>query len=153
LAPLLAEDEHLSAHDASTRRHLHVRARLTDSPWFWLLVFANAALLGVALIGPKYNQRQGAVERRFEARREIARRALAHSASENAPDDTASNETASNETAPDESLPLDNSAHIVPLLPLALVLVVVNLLAIVLFAASQVRRMRPEAQNSHPHIR
>jgi hypothetical protein len=139
--------ESLSAHDESTQRQPPGRVRLTDSPWFWLLVFANAALLGVAIIGPKYNVRQGAVERRFEARREVARRALAQPANETAPGDTAASES-----APDEDAALDSSAHIVPLLPLALVLVVANLVAIVLFGSSQVRQMKSEAQNSHPHV-
>jgi hypothetical protein len=138
----------LSAHDEPTQRPPHGRARLTDSPWFWLLAFANAALLGVALIGPKYNVRQGAVERRYEARREIAGRALGQPASETPPDNTASDDA-----RPDENSPRDNSAHIVPLLPLALTLVVGNLVAIVLFAWNQVRLMRPQAENSHPHGR
>jgi hypothetical protein len=102
-------------------------------------------LLGVALIGPKYNQRQGAVERRYEARREIAHRQLEQSANEPAPD-----ETLPDEPAPDDSAPLDASAHIVPLLPLALVLIVGNLVAIVLFTFNQIRLLRPEAENSHP---
>jgi len=50
---------------------------LTDSPWFWLLLFSTAALGALAAIGPKYVQRQAAVERRFEARQEIARRKAA----------------------------------------------------------------------------
>ncbi len=53
----------------------------------------------------------------------------------------------------DESDPLDTSAHIVPLLPLALMLIVGNLFAIVLFAWSHIRLMRSEAQNSHPRQR
>jgi len=143
----------LSAHDEPTQRPPHGRARLTDSPWFWLLVFANAALVGVALIGPKYNVRQGAVERRYEARREIAGRALGQPASDTPPDNAAPDDTASDDPRPDENSPRDDSAHIVPLLPLALTLVVVNLVAIVLFAWNQVRLMRPQAENSHPHGR
>jgi hypothetical protein len=142
----------LSAHDEPAHRQPQGRARLTDSPWFWLLVFANAALVGVAIIGPKYNQRQGAVERRYEARREVARRALANSATDRAPDETAPDD-ARGATVTDESDPLDNSAHIVPLLPLTLMLIVGNLLAIVLFAWSRIRLMRSEAQNSHPQQR
>ena len=46
----------------------------TDSPWFWAAAFAYFGLVWLAAIGPKYAQRQEAVERRFEARQEIARR-------------------------------------------------------------------------------
>ena len=143
---------HLSAHDEPARRQPHGRVRLTDSPWFWLLVFANAALVGVAIIGPKYNQRQGAVERRYEARREVARRALAQSAVERSPNETATDGARRDEPVTDEDAPLDNSPHLVPLRPLALLLIVGNLLAIVLFAASRIRLMRSEAQNSHPPL-
>jgi hypothetical protein len=139
----------LCAHHESTPRQTPARARLTDSPWFWLLVFANAALLGVAVIGPKYNVRQGAVERRYEARREIARRAFEQPTGETSPDGTGPSDATADASGPDQTDLLDNSAHIVPLLPLALVLVVGNLLAIVLFAYSQVRQMRSAAQNSH----
>jgi hypothetical protein len=46
----------------------------SDSPWFWLLLFVNAALVGMLLIGPKYRQRQAMLERRYEARRDAGRR-------------------------------------------------------------------------------
>jgi hypothetical protein len=47
---------------------------VSESPWFWVMVFSLAALMGLATIGPKYAQRQAGVERRFEARQEAARR-------------------------------------------------------------------------------
>jgi hypothetical protein len=137
----------VTAHNDSTQRPSPGRVRLTDSPWFWLLVFANAGLVGVVVIGPKYNQRQGAVERRYEARREVARRAQ-----EEETNTTAAEDNTSNETAPDENSSREASAHIVPLKPLALTLVIGNLLAIVLFAWNQVRLMKPAAENSHPPI-
>jgi len=137
----------LPPRDESARRP--GRARLTDSPWFWLLVFANAAIMGVAIIGPKYNQRQVAVERRYEARREIARRAAAEASGISETDAASPPAAAENDPAVEHG-PAGDSAHIVPLAPLALVLVAVNLLAIVLFFAHQVRLMRLEAENSEP---
>jgi hypothetical protein len=118
------------------------RPRLTDSPWFWLLVFANAALIGLAAIGPKYNRRQAAVERRYEARQEVARRAQNQPAGEAAPA----------EMQAEEEMPLDDSAHIVPLGPLAVTLVLINSLAIVLFCVSHLRQAAPPAASSHPKI-
>lgn len=40
----------------------------TDSPWFWVGLFAWAAILGLVAIGPKYAQRQEGLERRQEGR-------------------------------------------------------------------------------------
>lgn len=47
---------------------------LTDSPWFWVLLFGGMACVALVAIGPKYARRQEAVERRFQAREEIAER-------------------------------------------------------------------------------
>jgi len=47
---------------------------LTDSAWFWLLMFSTAAMLALLSIGPKYGRRQEGVERKYETRRETARR-------------------------------------------------------------------------------
>ena len=44
------------------------RPPLTDSPWFWLYLFATAGLIGGALIQPKFNQRQTQIERQFQGR-------------------------------------------------------------------------------------
>jgi len=42
--------------------------RLTDSPWFWGLLFAAMSLVGMALIAPKFERRQGQIEGRFAGR-------------------------------------------------------------------------------------
>ena len=44
------------------------RPPITDSPWFWLELFSGMALVGILVIGPKFVQRQGQIERRFEGR-------------------------------------------------------------------------------------
>jgi hypothetical protein len=44
------------------------RPPLSDSPWFWLYLFATSAIIGGAIIGPKFNQRQAQVERQFQGR-------------------------------------------------------------------------------------
>jgi len=44
------------------------RPPLTDSPWFWLYLFATAGLIGGALIQPKFNQRQAQIERQYQGR-------------------------------------------------------------------------------------
>ena len=41
---------------------------ITDSPWFWAYLFTTAALVAVALIGPKYSARQSQIESQYQGR-------------------------------------------------------------------------------------
>jgi hypothetical protein len=49
-------------------------APITDSPWFWLLVFCAAGLLFLAAIWPRYAARQRRLEMQYRAREEILHR-------------------------------------------------------------------------------
>lgn len=44
--------------------------RATDSPWFWGCLFSVMALVGMALISPKYAIRQRQIEGRFLGRQQ-----------------------------------------------------------------------------------
>jgi hypothetical protein len=57
----MAEDQQASASQA-----------FSDSPWFWAYLFATAALIALAIIGPKYSRRQAQLERQFEGRQGAA---------------------------------------------------------------------------------
>jgi hypothetical protein len=46
--------------------------RLTDSPWFWGLLFSVMALVSLALVSPKYDRRQGQIEGRYLGRGQLA---------------------------------------------------------------------------------
>ncbi len=46
--------------------------RLTDSPWFWGLLFSAMALVSLALVAPKYDRRQGQIEGRYLGRSQLA---------------------------------------------------------------------------------
>ena len=45
---------------------------LTDSPWFWVLMFSGMALAAVVAIGPKYGGRQARLERQYQVRERMA---------------------------------------------------------------------------------
>ena len=44
---------------------------LTDSPWFWLVLFGGMGLMALVAVGPKYGRRQAPIERKFQARQQI----------------------------------------------------------------------------------
>ncbi|MFN5757137.1 MAG: hypothetical protein ACK54F_09370 [Planctomycetia bacterium] len=46
--------------------------RVTDSPWFWALLFSLMALVGLGLIAPKFDVRQRQIEGRFLGRQQAA---------------------------------------------------------------------------------
>jgi hypothetical protein len=93
---------------------------LGESPWFWALLLVNGAIVGLLLISPKYRQREGMLERRYEARREIAVR----QATGLAPLEAAG--PLADPHAQDRPL-------LVPLWRLLLVLVVLDLVALTIF--------------------
>jgi hypothetical protein len=45
---------------------------LAESPWFWVHLFAVAALVALALAGPKFGPRQAQVEREYQGRSRAA---------------------------------------------------------------------------------
>src|SRR5213080_3023413 len=45
---------------------------IADSPWFWAYLFGTAALIALALIGPKFQSRQAQIERQYQGRQRAA---------------------------------------------------------------------------------
>jgi hypothetical protein len=41
---------------------------VTESPWFWTMLFSLAALAAVFTIGPKFERREAGIEQKFHAR-------------------------------------------------------------------------------------
>ena len=44
---------------------------LTDSPWFWTLLFSLCATTAVLAMGGKYGRRQSTIERKYQARQRL----------------------------------------------------------------------------------
>ncbi|HEY4723947.1 MAG TPA: hypothetical protein VII92_18990 [Anaerolineae bacterium] len=102
-------------------------APITDSPWFWLLVFSVVGIGALAAISGKYGRRQANIERQYQARERIAQGDTISGDADTAQDgDSASRRSYS---MPGETL--------IPLWPLA-----VGLGAIALFAAVMLARER-----------
>jgi len=79
--------------------------RLTDSPWFWALVFSFMALVGIGLIAPKFDVRQRQIEGRYLGRQKAAEERARRSAGLPATD-LAGEARERDEVAPRRMMPL-----------------------------------------------
>jgi hypothetical protein len=99
------------------------RSHLTDSPWFYILAFSLMAMLALIAIGPKYGRRQSAMDRKYQARERIEDARMARNNS--------GVEARNNELA--ERRPFATPGDtLVPLWPLAVVLLAIALFALVM---------------------
>lgn len=48
------------------------KSPITDSAWFWVLMFALFGLFLIAIGGRKYSQLQASIERKYQARERVA---------------------------------------------------------------------------------
>ena len=113
------------------------RLSVTDSPWFWVLMFSGMALAALVAIGPKYGGRQARLERQYQARERIAERR------------DANNETARVRTGDQaERRDLASAGEtLVPLWPLALLLSVVVILSVIMLVRERRRPGSLEQDN------
>jgi hypothetical protein len=61
-------------HDNPQSEIRNPKLPITDSPWFWVLVFSLMALLALAVVdfSGKYGKRQAGIERQYQARERVA---------------------------------------------------------------------------------
>ena len=45
---------------------------ITESPWYWALLFAVVSLAALAALNGKYGRRQSVIERKYQARQYVA---------------------------------------------------------------------------------
>src|SRR5688572_13037887 len=96
------------------------RPPITDSPWFWVRVFSLMALATLLVIGPKYGRRQAAIEQKYQALERIEEKKAAGNSS--AAD-------ARTEDLADRRPFAQPGETLVPLWPLAAILLIVALFA------------------------
>lgn len=103
------------------------KSPVSDSIWFYVLVFSLMALLAISVIGPKYGRRQSAMDRKYQARERIEeQRAARHNPGEAIRND---------ELAVQRQFATPGDT-LVPLWPLAVVLSATSLFALVMLLRS-----------------
>jgi hypothetical protein len=106
-------------------------APVTDSPWYWALIFALAALAAIFTIGPKFERRQEVIETKFHGRE----RAQGRESKESPPTQTA-----------------ESDAHpwsrVFTLGPLILTITIIALVAFAAVARLQNRRLQDLRQQN-----
>jgi hypothetical protein len=112
---------------------------VTDSPWFWVLVFSSMALAALLAIGPKYGRRQANLERKYQARERVAEELSRgnNSAGEGRSDEVAAPRAFA---SPGDTL--------VPLWPLAAILILAVLFSAVMLGRRDRGRANPLTDGS-----
>jgi hypothetical protein len=91
-----------------------MQPRLSENPWFWLMLFGSLGAAGVVMIGPKYAARQARLERMAETGERVrAARELGTSATEIRkvkPEKVGPEEVGPNGTVPLSTAPLSTAA-------------------------------------------
>lgn len=84
-----------------------------ESPWIWLGMFAAVGLLALLVVMPKYAQRQGRLEQRYQHRIEVAQRLATEVPTSAAPESAAETTDGLAESLePAASAPLDGGASL-----------------------------------------
>jgi FtsH-binding integral membrane protein len=50
---------------------VNVRPPITDSPWFWVLLFSSMAMVALLVMSHKYTRRQAIIERHYQANERV----------------------------------------------------------------------------------
>ena len=113
------------------------KAPITDSPWFWLLLFSLMGLGALGAIHGKYERRQAGIERQYQARDRVARGVAV------AQPESPSVDPGSESTGPRPySMPGET---LIPLWPLAVVIGAVAVFSAIMLLRDRRRNTRSDA--------
>lgn len=101
---------------------------ITDSPWFWVMLFSLMSIGALLAIGGKYGHRQAGLERQYQARERVME-----------------GQESAAETNPRPYATADDT--LIPLWPLAVALGALSALSVVMLVRSR-GRGRPGSQGS-----
>jgi hypothetical protein len=123
-----------------------VSPTITDSPWFWMMVYSAVPLVGLALLSSKYGERQSRLERQYQGHLAAAEKKSAQFAGDATINDSAA------KTDSTKALRNYSSADdtIIPLVPLTIIFLVIASFAAVMLAREQ-RRLVGE-KNAGPNL-
>jgi hypothetical protein len=103
---------------------------ITDSPWFWVMMFSLMALGALVAIGGKYGRRQAAIERQYQSRTRVAEQ---QAGATNSPANTRLEGPIPSR---DFASPSDT---LIPLWPLAVVLILIVVFALIMLVRGRGR--------------
>jgi hypothetical protein len=103
------------------------RPPVTDSAWFWVLVFSLMGIVALAAIGEKYGKRQAGIERQYQARERTAEQVAAASKQDAAGGGAAPNDV----RLPEYAMP---GRNLIPIWPLAAALATAGVFAAIMLA-------------------
>jgi hypothetical protein len=112
---------------------------ISDSPWFWMMVYSAVPLVGLALLNHKYGERQARLERQYQGHMTAAEKKSAQFAGGDASADDSAAQTDS-PTAPRNYSSAEDT--IIPLAPLTLIFLAIACFAAVMLAREQRRLAR-----------
>jgi hypothetical protein len=119
---------------------------VTDSAWFWVLVYSSVPLLGLALLSQKYGERQSRLERQYQGHLVAAEKKIQKLAAGGTAPAAAEQSAGSQSSAPSYS---SSDETIIPLTPLVLIFAAITFFAAVMLSREQLRLRREAASQSH----
>jgi hypothetical protein len=114
---------------------------ITDSAWFWVLIFSLMGLVAIFAMHGKYGRRQANIERNYQARERVAEKVAA----ENNP--TEPDRMDNLEVRRDFATP---NNQLVPLWPLALLLALVGVVAAIMLYRARSTLIPPSPSGRGP---
>ena len=125
---------------------MKINSSITDSPWFWMLIYSTVPLIGLALLSQKYAERQSRLERQYQGHLAAAEQKSQKLSREDTVSKPDSSSTPEDDSSPDSRQYSSPEDTIIPLAPLTLIFLAIACFAAVMLAREH--RRRTGTQNS-----